>query len=316
MGALTPIFMFPGQSSRDPAMLNRVMDVWPGARAIVDRSSEHLGRNLLEIIHSDGAFESNQTVQVAVFLTSYLYCEALRERNITAHYSLGLSLGEYNHLVHIGAIDFFDALTLVDQRGQCYDASPTGKMVAVMPLDTEELEESLSLFEADGIVEIANYNSPTQHVIAGNSKDVDRIVEFLEEAMAMCFEVDSAIPMHTQLMKPVADAFQKILVKVNWQVPHGNYLPGVKPGVALSTTKDIPELLKQHVQRPVYFYESLRNLVDGIDSAILVEVGPHETLYNLTRRCFDIAVLRCDDTDNHINNFEDVVKRLQAIGSK
>ena len=85
-------------------MLDRVIDIWPEAQAIVDQASKHLGRDLLKIIHSEKAFESNQTVQVAVFLTSYLYCEALRKRGITVAHSLGLSLGEYNHLVHIGAI--------------------------------------------------------------------------------------------------------------------------------------------------------------------------------------------------------------------
>jgi malonyl CoA-acyl carrier protein transacylase len=192
-------------------------------------------------------------------------------------------------LVHIGAIDFLDALKLVDRRGRCYDASPLGKMAAVMPLDTNELNGYLQLFiqksRLDGIIEITNYNSPTQHVVAGNSHLVDQLVEFLEDdAMAMCFPVDDKIPMHTRVMDPVAGFFLTALEAAPWRSPHSYYRPGVDPSLKITDILDIPHLLQRHVHGPVYFYQALETLISELDDALLIEVGPKNTLYNLIRR--------------------------------
>src|SRR4051794_31373407 len=112
--------MFPGQSSGYPGMLDRAVASWPAGAAIVDRASAILNRDLAEQYRegNDHAFESNEDVQVGVFLTSYLYQQALTDRGVVGDLSLGLSLGEYNHLVHIGAIEFDDALRLVATRGR------------------------------------------------------------------------------------------------------------------------------------------------------------------------------------------------------
>src|SRR5262249_34238579 len=118
------ILLFPGQSSRDPAMLERVIDSWAPAAGLVAEASAILGRDLRALYHpSRGAaqFAGNRAVQVGVFLCSHLHLEALRARGLETELSLGLSLGEYNHLVHIGALSFADALRLVDARGAAFD---------------------------------------------------------------------------------------------------------------------------------------------------------------------------------------------------
>jgi len=70
-----------------------------------------------------------------------------RRRRSVEHYflagrSLGLSLGEYSHLVHIGALELDDALRLVDERGRCYDEAPPGTMATVLTVDRETVAAS------------------------------------------------------------------------------------------------------------------------------------------------------------------------------
>jgi hypothetical protein len=67
-----PVLMFPGQTSRDPKMIERILKVWPEGLEIVEVASSCLGRDIAGILNSDKPFESNQDIQVAVFLTSHL----------------------------------------------------------------------------------------------------------------------------------------------------------------------------------------------------------------------------------------------------
>ncbi len=146
------------------------------------RASEVLGRDLRAHYAQDPteAFATNRDVQVGVFLTSYLHEQALAARGIQGDASLGLSLGEYNHLVHAGALSFEEALRLVDARGTLYDAGPDGMMASIFPLLVEELAPYVEAAQAYGVLEIANLNSPTQHVIAGARAAVAHVLARLE----------------------------------------------------------------------------------------------------------------------------------------
>lgn len=285
-------------------MLSRTLEAWPEGRSLVDMACEVLGRDLLKATDVEDPQVRNRDVQVLVFLTSHLHLMALAEHGYATPYSLGLSLGEYNHLVHIGALEFADALKLVDYRGQCYEASPKGKMVAVMPLEREELAQYVSQVAQKGRLEIANYNSPTQHVVAGECGLVDELVELVEEeAMAMCFPVDRSIPMHTHIMDPVAEKYAAALVDAPWQSPVYVYRPGVAPDTEINDPAKIPEMLARHVNRPVYFYDSLIRLLDSVSRPVLVEVGPEKTLSNMIKRFIDDQVLHTDFPDDGMAQF-------------
>src|SRR5205085_12207540 len=85
------VFMFPGQSSLYPAMLERIMDAAPStARPLLATASETLGRDLAwhyRSVNSD-IFATNRDVQVGVFLTNHLHLAALEAAGVTAELSL------------------------------------------------------------------------------------------------------------------------------------------------------------------------------------------------------------------------------------
>jgi hypothetical protein len=99
------VFMFPGQSSRDPGMLDRIVALRPANRDVLAEASETLSYDL----RAATAFATNRDVQLAVFVANHMLLQTLDAAGITAELSLGLSLGEYNHLVHIGCLPFADA---------------------------------------------------------------------------------------------------------------------------------------------------------------------------------------------------------------
>ncbi len=302
----TPIFLFPGQSSRYPEMLSRLREVAPEELAATfGEASSALGRDLERHYRPDnaGMFVANRDVQVGVFLTNHVHLLALERRGVRAPLSLGLSLGEYNHLVHAGALGFVEALRLVDARGALYDAGPRGEMASVFPLPLPELEEVVARARARGVVEISGYNSPSQHVVAGEPAALAAVAEIARDELACeCVTIERHLPMHSSLFAPVGAALAPLLGEARWRAPRLPYLPNVLGAIEpRPSAARLVELLVAHVHRPVLWRASIEAALRRHPDAAFVEVGPRAVLHNLlTKRWVSARRLRTDvDAPGH-----------------
>ena len=283
------VLHFPGQNSRDPAMLVRLLAAWPEGAAVIDEASEILSRDLWAAYQPrrrEAMFADNRAVQVGVFLCSHLHMQALGRRGIAGDLSLGLSLGEYNHLVHIGALSFAEALQLVDARGAAYDRGPAGMTAAVFPIEEEELIDLVAKARPHGVVEVVNLNSPTQHVVSGERTAVEALLALVaEESFAETVVIDERLPLHSSLFAPVAEAFRPHLLRAIWRRPHKPYYPNVKPGpLTCPTPADFVDLLTRQVAAPVLFRDAVEHVIDRHPAAEFIEVGARAVLSGLLRR--------------------------------
>ncbi len=286
---VTPILMFPGQSSRHPTMIEHALNLAPVPNSkLMREASEVLGRNLLAHYHADNPdiFATNRDVQVGVFLANHLHLRTLERAGVKAGLSLGLSLGEYNHLVHIGALEFAQALRLIDARGIAYDAGPDGAMAAVFPLDLEAVELVVKRAKEYGALEIGSYNSPTQHVLSGERAAVQAATRMLEDEYAVeAVVIEPRIPMHSAPFWPVVRAFLPALQQVSWQPIRRPYLPNASGRFLSSPTPgDLIYSLTLHVWRPVRWRQSIDLLTRLYSDAVFVEVGPRTVLTGLLQR--------------------------------
>lgn len=278
------ILLFPGQSSRDAAMFARLDSVAPGAGAAAKRRAEEaLGAPL------DTRFETNAAVQCAVLETTFEYLRLAREAGLVPDASAGLSLGEYAHLVAIGALDAAGARELVLARGRCYDGGPAGVMAAVHPLDpavVESLAAEISSAAGDvNAVRVSNYNSPTQCVVAGDPAAVDELLRRAEEHFASGQVIEHRIPMHTPRFAPVVTRFRPALVRAAWRVPHSEYWPNVDAApIASASAEAIVERLARHVSEPVRWRQTIDAFLARYDEPVFVEVGPLQVLTRMLSR--------------------------------
>ncbi len=283
---MTAVLMFPGQSSRATGMLERICEGWPPARAIIAEASDRLDRDLVAHYGADNenAFTRNRDIQVGVFLCSYLHQQALADHGIEGDLSLGLSLGEYNHLVHVGALDFLSALDLVEARGEAYDEGPEGMMASIFPLPANELEYYLARVRYKGAVEIANLNSPGQNVIAGEHSAVGAAIALIEdeEPAVQAVVIEKRIPMHTPIFRSVAPALRRALDRAPWTKPAKPYLANVVGDfVPDCDSSTIADLLERHVYSPVLWRRSIDLIAERHPDATFIEVGPGSVLFNL-----------------------------------
>lgn len=281
------VLMFPGQSSADSQMLVRAATIHPATKTVISRATDVLRDRAPRYFSPEGTpLENNRDVQVSVFLTTQMHLASLAAEGLDTEWSAGLSLGEYSHLVHIGALAFESALGLVDARGAAYDMSPPGMMTAVLAADTEAVETVVREAAVHGAIAVSNYNAPTQHVIAGDVAAVTWASARLEdEHLAHTVVIEPRVPMHTALLTGVASRFAADLDRAEWRMPVRRYLPNVlgswSPDAEPAT---FVARLTDHVTRPVRWRASIEKMFEAHPDATFVEVGPGSVLRNMFGR--------------------------------
>lgn len=274
--------LFPGQNSRYPAMLEKLVAYDPANQQIVERASDTLGRNLG--IHFRAAnpsiFDRNRDVQLGVFLANHMHWQMLERAGLRAEFSAGLSLGEYNHLVHIGALSFEDALRVLAIRGDAYDAAPRGMMMAVFPVAAEEMEKTVVAQGQHDKLCIGMFNTPQQCVLSGERAAVEAAARVAdEELFAQSVVVDENLPMHSPLFRSAGEALRPALRRVCWRTPAKPYISNVRGDfVAQATAADFVELLAAHPAQPVRWRECMENLAAAKEGLVFVEAGPKGVL--------------------------------------
>ena len=285
------VFLFPGQSSRYPGMLDKLVDLHAPNAEVLEQASDILDWDLAHQFSVDNteAFSRNVDVQVGVFLANHMFLRRLQAEGIDADTSMGLSLGEYSHLVHIGALGFEDALRLVYARGEAYDNGPRGWMASIQPIDLEELQTVLADINAKGdlgVVEAVNLNSPRQHVISGDQAAVEAAMAVLEdEHYVQPVVIEKQVPMHSTKFEPVGATFRESLEAAAFMPPRKPYVPN-RLGETLKdpSREQFVNLLAEHIYQPVLWRKSIDHVLERDPDAVFVEVGPRSVLHNLLHR--------------------------------
>ena len=280
--------MFPGQSSRYPEMIEKLARTHTVAAGLVEWASQVLRRDLAAHYRGDNAsvFATNRDVQVGVFLANQLHATVLASEGVIASWSLGLSLGEYNHLVHIGALAFDDALRLVDARGRLYDDAIGGAMVSVFPVDAELVEQTIARLGLGERACIGLYNSPRQQVISGERGAVEQIVAALEEEVFLeATEIEPRIPMHAPVFATTAARLAVELAETRFATADLPYIPNTRAEIyERPSAKTIRACLTEHVHRPVRWQASIEAVAARVPEPCFLEVGPRSVLYNMIGR--------------------------------
>jgi [acyl-carrier-protein] S-malonyltransferase len=281
-------FVFPGQGSQSPGMGRELAEHFSSARGVFDQADATLGFPLSKLCFKGPAEELQLTAnaQPAILAVSVATTRVLRENGIRPDYVAGHSLGEYSALVAAGAIELTDALGLVRKRGQyMQEAVPVGQgaMAALLGLEAEVVEEICREAAGNEVVSPANLNSPSQIVIAGHRKAVERAVGLAKARGAKrALMLNVSAPFHCALMEPAAE---RLAVDLDALPMRDSEVPVVKNADARMATSApaLREGLKRQVTAPVRWADSMRLLRnDGVE--LFVEAGPGKVLSGLLRQ--------------------------------
>jgi malonyl CoA-acyl carrier protein transacylase len=264
--------LFPGQGSHADGM-----EAPYRGNALLERGLELLGQDPFSRLG-----EGTRTQQPALFLCSLAAWDAAGRPPAAA--TTGHSLGEYAALVAAGALDFDDAVALVDERAAAMAqaaARPPGGMVALLG---GELDAVAGLAAEVGLT-VANDNAPGQVVLSGRLDAVGVVEEHAHEVGARARRLDVGGAFHSPLMEPAAERLAAALAGVEFHEPD---TPVYSCGTA-APFADPRRELADNLLRPVRWRETVLALHDaGI--ARFVEVGPGRVLTGMVRRIVPEAV--------------------------
>jgi len=229
--------------------------------------------------------------QPAIVATSAAILAALRERWPSLPEpacAAGHSLGEYSALCAAGVLSLADAVRVCRVRGEAMQqAVPAseGAMAAVMALDGDQVSllcARVSEQLPSRVVSPANYNAPTQTVIAGHSDAVARVGALAREQGGKVITLNVSAPFHCALMAPARDALDRALAEVAIGAPRFEVWANVDAEPKRDAAA-VRRALSEQVDRPVQWAETIRRMRHaGITHAI--EIGPGRVLAGLARR--------------------------------
>jgi [acyl-carrier-protein] S-malonyltransferase len=260
----------------------------PQAKAIFEQADKICANGLTQVMFEGPETQLTSTAycQPAILTTSIAALKAFeahpKYKDFSVKFTAGLSLGEYSALVASGAMDFEDALRLVQKRAAFMEEAARenqGSMAAVIGFDKGKLVEICRQTGA----EIANFNSHEQIVITGLQSKVQAAIEAIKAAGG-----EKIIPLavsgafHSSLMSSAASKFA---VSLKDTVINSSVIPVLSNVTArphLNTAQMRINLVKQ-ITDSVQWVQCVEYIASqGITN--FIEIGPAKVLKGLMRR--------------------------------
>lgn len=281
------VFLFPGQGSQYVGMGGNVADQLL-TRRLFERAGEVLGFDLWNLVQNGDEVTLTRTenTQPALFVTEMAWTEALAARGIACDAAAGHSLGEFSALCAAGVFSFDDGVRLVRHRGEIMAraaAASPGTMAAIVGLDDSDLATVLADGRTAGIVDVANFNSPDQTVVSGETAAVDRVMAAVRAmAKGRAIKLRVGAPFHSSIMAGGADEFAELLGQIPLSKPQ---FPVVNNVAAVC--EDDPAIIRSSLvaqfRSPVQWVRTMGTLAQMGVNAYL-EVGPKNVLATIARK--------------------------------
>ena len=304
---LKTAWIFPGQGSQYIGMIEDLYERSELAKEYFKISKEILGFDILSIVSNGPENLLNKTkyTQPSIFITSVILGKILIERGLQPIAVAGHSLGEYSALTVSNSVSFEKGLELVKVRSESMEKAgnlQNGTMAAIVGLEEKEIKLICSSYKGNGLVVIANHNSPKQFVVSGTS---DAIIETIEKAKnkgaRLTLELKVSGAFHSPLMNPAKEALAKILDSANFKDPQYPVFNNVNCKPIFSGDK-IKNSLMAQLEKPVLWTKSIIEMKNfGVES--FLEVGPGKVLQGLNKRIDRSLISDGVDSLNKMDSF-------------
>jgi len=276
-------FLYPGQGSQHAGMGAELLQD-EEVSALCERCASAAGVDLRHLLTdaTDDELRLTQNAQPALTFMGVGLTLLLARAGQTPEAAAGHSVGEYGALAAAGSVEAPAVIKAVAERGRAMaEAAPAGttSMSAVLGLEPQQVEAALA-----GMSDAwpANYNTPSQTVIAGTSAGLEAATKRLQEAGAKrVIPLNVSAAFHTPLMAPAAERLRAALDRIEWRSPRLTVMANLT-GRPHQGGDRIPHVMEMQLRSPVRWAACVQSLVDeGCD--VFVEVGPKRALTGMMK---------------------------------
>ncbi|GGN13783.1 hypothetical protein GCM10007984_09990 [Shewanella putrefaciens] len=304
--------LFAGQGSQYLNMGRELACHFPEMRQQITASDKvfaHHGQTpLSNILYPIPAFDADAIKAQEAALTNTMFAQSAIGAVSMAQYSLltqagfapdmvaGHSFGELSALCAAGVISNEDYVELAFARGHAMAQVPSdaaaskaadtgtqvdlGTMFAIILKQKNDIDAiNRCLAQFDG-VKIANYNAPTQLVIAGGTEQTQLAAKAISELGFKAIALPVSGAFHTPLVGHAQKPFAKAIDKAKFSAPSIALYANGTGQLHPSDGKAIKAEFKQHMLQSVRFSEQLQAMYDA-GARVFVEFGPKNILQKL-----------------------------------
>ncbi len=279
-------FIFPGQGSQCIGMGLDFYQNSDDAKTVFDKFNEIIDKDITELCFEGPEEDLKQTIntQPAILSVSIAGYEIVKkELGLTPDYVAGHSLGEYAALYVAGVLNLDNVIKAINKRAELMSQFQTGSMTAILGLDESKVNKIVDNCKGTGVISVANYNTPEQIVITGESEAILLANIKAEKAGAkrvVPLAVSGAF--HSALMKPVSENFADFIENLEISDSKIPVLTNVDAKETLMGS-DFREKMVNQIYSSVYWTQSVLYMAEqGVDT--FIEIGPGKVLSGMIRK--------------------------------
>jgi [acyl-carrier-protein] S-malonyltransferase len=306
---------FSGQGSQYQNMGLDFIESSKTYKDMANTASNILNFDVSDVLKDEKLINQTRYTQPLVALKSIFGYDMISKLNPDVQALLGFSLGEYSAYYAAGVFGYEELLLIIAKRAEFMDQDAhqtKGLMAAVIGLNKDQVKNVCQSLQDQGVIDIANDNSPNQYVISGEEALVLKAIPLLKQMGARrVIELKTSGAFHTSLMKSAS----KKLVS---EIQNNLYLKPLKSNIPIYMNFDAKVLndedILKHIEKQmiseVKFRESIINMKkDGITH--ILEIGPGKVLTNLIKKIEpEIETINFDQMES----YETVKGWLQTHG--
>ncbi|NRD74801.1 KR domain-containing protein [Shewanella sp. VB17] len=240
----------------------------------------------------EAALTNTANAQSAIGAISMGQYDLLTAAGFNADMVAGHSFGELSALCAAGVISSDDYYQLAFARGHAMatKAEPnageseadTGAMYAIITKNASDLATLESTIASFDGVKVANYNAPTQSVIAGPTMSTANAAKALSELGYRAINLPVSGAFHTELVGHAQAPFAKAIDAAKFTKASRALYSNATGTLYDNTAAKIKASFKQHMLQSVRFTTELESMYDA-GARVFVEFGPKNILQKLVQ---------------------------------
>ncbi|WP_405828956.1 type I polyketide synthase [Streptomyces sp. NBC_00105] len=290
-------FLFPGQGSQRPGMMQDLYERFPGFRTDVNVLSavarRDAGFDLADLLYGEAAAAHGDPEELSQRLTGTDVCQPLlgtvqiAATRLLAHcgiapdLTLGHSVGEFAAAAAAGALTDEDTVRLLVHRGAALRQAETGLGGGMLAVQTDK-ETCRRLMTGIDDVWLACFNQPRQVVVSGTPHGLAALRQACADAGVVTVALDVSNAFHSPRLASAEETVRADLDALRIAGPVLPFVSSVSAGLC-TDPEELRELWARHATAPVHFGDAVRTAYDQ-GARVFVQVTGGSSLLASVRR--------------------------------